>query len=127
MNCLDLYILFASCTLTYFLARFFYNAVSADPRYDKNTVFTLNDILSALNTVIEIQFTIYENNIFKDDHSILSSATFENYYKDLTSHVIKTLSPPFFIKASLYFNEDAIIELICSMTKEYLEKKIKNI
>lgn len=119
-----LYLLFLASVVSYYGVRFIYHSVLSNPKYDSVNKFVLSDILEILNIAIDLQFTVYDNNIFSGEERILNSSSFENYYNDITTHVIKFLSPSFFKKAAVYFNEEALIELICSMVKEYLEKKV---
>ena len=123
MMYLYIYITFTLSALSFYGIKLLYNNLITYPRFDHET-FTMEDVLAIVSTVLEIQFATYQNNIFSGEERILNTASFENYYKDLTKHVIGALSPSFFKKASLYIKEDALIEIICSMIREYLQKKV---
>ena len=115
INIIAIYLLFPIIFFSYFSFKFIYKVLSTNPKYDTTITFTVENILSGISTILEIQFSIYDNNIFSGEERILNSSTFENYYNDLSAHVIDALSPTFFKKASIYFNEATLIEIVCTM------------
>lgn len=94
------------------------------PRY--NTIkseVSFQELLLALNAAIQTEFDLWEKDVFVNKHAITNS-NFENYYIEMTDHIIKSLSPIFFINIGKYITEDAVISIIGRKTKEYLTSKI---
>lgn len=84
---------------------------------------SFQELLVALNAAIQTEFDLWEKDVFIDKHAITNS-NFENYYLEMTDHIIKSLSPIFFINIGKYITEDAVISIIGRKTKEYLTNKI---
>ena len=84
---------------------------------------TFQELLLALNAAIQTEFDLWEKDVFIDKHAITNS-NFENYYLEMTDHIIKSLSPIFFINIGKYITEDAVVSIIGRKTKEYLTSKI---
>lgn len=81
------------------------------------------ELMVILNTAIETQLQLYENDIFEIKGAITNS-NFENYYRDLVDTIIASLSPDFMKHMSFYMREDQIITLICRTVKEFLAQKV---
>lgn len=93
----------------------------------KYTLITSQDsfqeLIVALNIAVQTELDLWEKDVFNDKNAITNS-NFENYYHEITDHILKSLSPIFFKKMSQYVTEDAIISIIARKTKEYLVSKI---
>lgn len=93
----------------------------------KYTLITSQDsfqeLIVALNIAVQTELDLWEKDVFNDKNAITNS-NFENYYHEITDHILKSLSPIFFKKMSQYITEDAIISIIARKTKEYLVSKI---
>ena len=94
------------------------------PKY-KITVaeVSFQELLLALNATIQTEIELWEKDVFVNKHSITNS-NFENYYLDITEHIIKSLSPTFFISIGKYLTEDAVVSMIGRRVKEYLVSKV---
>lgn len=84
---------------------------------------SFQELLLALNAAIQTEFELWEKDVFVDKGSITNS-NFENYYLEITDHIIKSLSPIFFTNISKYITEDAVVSIIGRKTKEYLSGKV---
>lgn len=84
---------------------------------------SFQELLLALNAAIQTEFDLWEKDVFVDKKAITNS-NFENYYMEMTDHIINSLSPIFFINMSKYITEDAVVSIIGRKTKEYLTSKI---
>lgn len=84
---------------------------------------SFQELLIALNAAIQTEFELWDKDVFTDKKAITNS-NFENYYYEITSHIINSLSPTFFLNISKYLTEDAIVSIIGRKTKEYLSSKI---
>lgn len=84
---------------------------------------SFQELIIALNIAIQTELDLWEKDVFIDKNAITNS-NFENYYHEITDHILKSLSPFFFKKMSQYITEDAIISIIARKTKEYLVSKI---
>ena len=84
---------------------------------------TFQELLLALNAAIQTELDLWEKDVFANKNAITNS-NFENFYYEITDHIIKSLSPIFFKKMTQYISEDAIISIVGRKVKEYLTGKI---
>lgn len=94
------------------------------PKYSTITSeVSFQELLLALNAAINTEIELWEKDVFVNKHAITNS-NFENYYIDISDHIIKSLSPVFFINMGKYITEDAVITIIGRRVKEYLSGKV---
>ena len=94
-------------------------------RYKRKTrFFTMEEIVSTITSVCNLQFYIYDNNRFREAGPKLNNTSFDNYYEELSRKCIRCLSDEFYEKASMYMKEDAIALMISEMVRNYLTSKI---
>lgn len=86
---------------------------------------SIQELLMVLNAVIQTEFDLFDKDIFANNRGITNS-NFENYYNEISMHIIDSLSPIYFENMSKYMTQDAIITLIGRKVKEYLTLKVKN-
>lgn len=86
---------------------------------------SIQELLMVLNAVIQTEFDLFDKDIFVNNRGITNS-NFENYYNEISMHIIDSLSPVFFENMSKYMTQDAIITLVGRKVKEYLTLKVKN-
>lgn len=84
---------------------------------------SFQELVLTLNIAIQTELDLWEKDVFVDKNAITNS-NFENYYHEITTHILKSLSPIFFKKISQYITEDAVISIVGRKTKEYLVSKI---
>lgn len=84
---------------------------------------SFQELLIALNAAINTELELWEKDVFVNTKSITNS-NFDNYYEEITTHIIRSLSPIFFINMGKYITEDAVVTIIGRKTKEYLTGKI---
>ena len=84
---------------------------------------SFQELLLALNAAIQTELDLWEKDVFANKNAITNS-NFENFYYEITDHIIKSLSPIFFKKMTQYISEDAIISIVGRKVKEYLTGKI---
>lgn len=84
---------------------------------------SFQELLIALNAAINTELELWEKDVFVNTKSITNS-NFDNYYEEITTHIIRSLSPIFFINMGKYITEDAVVTIIGRKTKEYLTSKI---
>ena len=84
---------------------------------------SFQELLLALNAAIQTELDLWEKDVFANKNA-LTNSNFENFYYEITDHIIKSLSPIFFKKMTQYISEDAIISIVGRKVKEYLTGKI---
>lgn len=119
------YLIFVPLWIMIVLLTFFYILFKKILPSYKMTIseVSFQELLLALNAAIQTEFDLWEKDVFVDKGSITNS-NFENYYNEITYHIINSLSPIFFVNMGKYITEDAIISIIGRKTKEYLTSKI---
>jgi len=94
------------------------------PRVNQMTeVYTYDELIHILESICNLHLSIYEEDIFSNKGAI-TNANFDNFYKELTSSIINSLSPQFFFKMNYYISDEAVVEIICRIVKKYLSKKV---
>ena len=79
--------------------------------------------LTVLSSQIQTELDAYDKNIFENKGSITNN-NFDNYYNDLTSRIIKNISPDMVKSLSKYYTEEAIYRFIARSVRDYLVSKI---
>lgn len=90
----------------------------------KSTFFTMQEVVSSITSVCEVQFKIYDNNRFREAGPMLTNSSFDNYYNELCKKCLNSLSDEFYDKASMFMSEDAIALMISEYVRNYLTAKI---
>ena len=85
---------------------------------------SFQELLVALNAAINTELELWDKDVFINKGSITNS-NFDNFYLEITDHIIKSLSPIFFLNISKYITEDAVITIIGRKVKEFLANKIE--
>lgn len=84
---------------------------------------SIQELLIILNSVIQTELELFDKDVFSTKGS-LTNSNFDNYYHEISRHIIDSLSPVFFENISKYMTEDAVITLIGRHVKEYLVTKV---
>ena len=91
----------------------------------KNQLINLDfeSSLLVLKTIINTELDAYENDIFSNKGSITNS-NFDNFYKDITNKIIRSVSPELIRFLSHYITEDMVYIIIARSVKKFLSEKI---
>ena len=91
----------------------------------KNQLINLNfeDALLVLKTIINTELDAYENDIFSKKGSITNS-NFDNFYKDITNKIVRSVSPELIRFLAHYITEDMVYIIIARSVKKFLSEKI---
>ena len=84
----------------------------------------ISTIADTIATVANMEFNIYDNNRFRAGGPALTSSTFDNYFKELSTNILNDLSPEFYERAKVYMPEDSVAKLVTSMVRNYLTGKL---
>lgn len=90
----------------------------------KTAYFTMEEIVSSIVAVCDVQFKLYDNNRFRESGPMLTNTSFDNYFKELSIKCLDSLSDEFYEKASMFMKEDAIALMISEYVRNYLTNKI---
>lgn len=90
----------------------------------KTAYFTMEEIVSSIMAVCDVQFKLYDNNRFRESGPMLTNTSFDNYFKELSTKCLNSLSDEFYEKASMFMKEDAIALMISEYVRNYLTGKI---
>ncbi len=90
----------------------------------KTSYFTMEEIVSSIMAVCNVQFKLYDNNRFRESGPMLTNTSFDNYFKELSTKCLDSLSDEFYEKASMFMKEDAIALMISEYVRNYLTDKI---
>ena len=80
-------------------------------------------LLTVLSSQIQTELDAYDKSVFENKGSITNN-NFDNYYNDLTSRIIKNISPDMVKSLSKYYTEEAIYRFIARSVRDYLVSKI---
>lgn len=95
------------------------------PRYKLFSFDTsLSDIILTLTAMINTELQLWENDIFKENQGIGNNAQYENFYNEICSSIIDSLSETFFENAEKYMQRDAVITIIARRVKNFLNEHV---
>lgn len=112
-----------SCIITLISLKIFFNYIRA-PYIKKIRVLPFEELLNILNTFINLEIKLYDENVFKKTYS-LTNANFENYYRDLMAKIDSHISDGFKEQFGLYINERALVEIVARAVRNFLSEKIR--
>ncbi len=96
------------------------------PRYKLFSFDTsLSDIILTLTAMINTELQLWENDIFKENQGIGNNAQYENFYNEICSSIIDSLSETFFENAEKYMQRDAVITIIARRVKNFLNEHVQ--
>lgn len=94
-------------------------------RYISSSYDTIpfTDLVVILRFLIDGELKNYDDTIFKQKGSITNS-NFENFYNDITKHIISSIPENFYVQMSKYLSREAVIRIICRDVRKYLIEKV---
>ena len=90
---------------------------------DKSSPDEFIGLLTVLSSQIQTELDAYDKSIFENKGSITNN-NFDNYYNDLTSRIIKNISPDMIKSLTKYYTDEAIYRFIARSVRDYLVSKI---
>ena len=90
----------------------------------KNTDLTIDQLFSSIGIVINNEISLYERNLLDNGGKILSNATYDTYYKDLTTNIINSLSEDVIKRLEFFITRKALYQMISREVQIYLNDKI---
>lgn len=80
-------------------------------------------LLTILSSQVQTELDTYNNDIFENKGAITNN-NFDIYYRDLTSRVIKNISPEMIKNLTHYYTEEAVYRFIGRTVRDFLVSKI---
>lgn len=80
-------------------------------------------LLTILSSQIKSELDSYDQDIFEKKGAITNN-NFDVYYRDITSRIIKNISPDLIKELTHYYTEDAVYRFIGRSVRDYLVSKI---
>lgn len=90
---------------------------------DKSSPDEFIGLLTVLSSQIQTELDAYDKSIFENKGSITNN-NFDNYYNDLTSRIVKNISPDMIKSLTKYYTDEAIYRFIARSVRDYLVSKI---
>ena len=79
------------------------------------------ELLSVLNASINTELELWEKDIFNEKpNAVGTNSRYENCYIEISTHILDSLSPAFFLNMTKYLTEDAIVSMIGRRVKIFL-------
>lgn len=95
------------------------------PYYKKAThIGSFEECFTVFVAIIQSEIDMYENNVFENRKAITNS-NYDNYYKDLSTRIIKRISPNLKRQLCYYITEEAMILYVARTVQNYLSRYIK--
>lgn len=86
-------------------------------------VHSFEELLIILNAAIQTEIDLFEKDVFQSKQAITNS-NFDNYYQEMNTTIIRSLSPTFYIAIQRYLSYDTVITIIARKVKIYLTGKV---
>ena len=112
-----LYIAAVVFVLIYLIYRFVIKDYMSYPKE-----LTFDDSLAIINTIINLELDIYENDVF-DKQDTLSNAQYENFLQDIITRIDNALSPVLVASITRYMSEGELYTWIIRLVRRYFDKK----
>ena len=94
-------------------------------KYKRKTKFlTMEEVVSSITAVCNVQFKLYDENRFREAGPKLDNSSFDNYFNELSSKCVNSLSDEFYDKASMFMTEESVAIMISEYVRNYLTSKI---
>lgn len=90
----------------------------------KTKFFTMEEVVSSITAVCNVQFKLYDENRFREAGPKLDNSSFDNYFNELSSKCVNSLSDEFYDKASMFMTEESVAIMISEYVRNYLTSKI---
>jgi len=126
INILNISIIILFISILFILISYIFYRYIYSSHKVRTADITFSDLLSILNVVINTELDLYEKNIFENKGSI-SNSNFDNYYNDIVSSIINSLSDDFFFRINFYIKQDAVVSIICRNVRNFLTSKINGL
>ena len=84
---------------------------------------SFEELLIILNAAIQTEIDLFEKDVFQSKQAITNS-NFDNYYQEMNTTIIRSLSPTFYIAIQRYLSYDTVITIIARKVKIYLTGKV---
>lgn len=108
--------------ILYFIAKSIshYISLKLSRRYSQTS---FPELLLILKTIIDTELDVYEKSVFLNRQGI-TNANYENYYNEITKHIIDSIPENYYEQMSKYLTKEAVITYICHLVHQYLQEKI---
>ena len=89
---------------------------------------SFEELLLVLNAAINTELDLWEKDVFKGQNNVVgTNSRYENYYYEITDHIISSLSPNYFLNMGKYITEDAVVSIIGRRVKIFLNDRTSTI
>ena len=71
---------------------------------------SFEELLLVLNAAINTELDLWEKDVFKGQNNVVgTNSRYDNYYYEITDHIISSLSPNYFLNMGKYITEEAVV------------------
>jgi hypothetical protein len=96
------------------------------PKY-KITVsdVSFQELLLALNAEINTELELWRNDVFVNDNGIANNSQYENYYHEISTKIVHSLSPIYYENIEKYITTEAVVSIVGRKVKTFLNEYVK--
>lgn len=94
------------------------------PFIRRNRTLTYEELFQTVWTTVDAEFSIYENNVFKNAGTPLNDASFKNYYHVISSELIDKFDKDFLVRVTQIMDINSFVSFIGALVNTYLSQKL---
>lgn len=94
------------------------------PFIRRNRKLTYEELFQTVWTTVDAEFSIYENNIFKNGGTPLNDASFKNYYHVISAELVDKFDKDFLFRVTQIMDMTSFISFLGALVNTYLSQKL---
>ena len=94
------------------------------PFIRRNRKLTYEELFQTVWTTVDAEFSIYENNIFKNGGTPLNDASFKNYYHVISTELVDKFDKDFLFRVTQIMDMTSFISFLGALVNTYLSQKL---
>lgn len=94
------------------------------PFIRRNRKLTYEELFQTVWTTVDAEFSIYENNIFKNCGTPLNDASFKNYYHVISTELVDKFDKDFLFRVTQIMDMTSFISFLGALVNTYLSQKL---
>ena len=94
------------------------------PFIRRNHKLTYEELFQTVWTTVDAEFSIYENNIFKNGGTPLNDASFKNYYHVISTELVDKFDKDFLFRVTQIMDMTSFISFLGALVNTYLSQKL---
>lgn len=89
---------------------------------------SFDELLLALNATINTELELWEKDVFREKTNVVATnSRYKNYYHEITTHIMDSLSPKFYANMEKYISQEAVASIVARRVRLFLNEHTSSI